>query len=170
MRNLLVIWVVLTVLALVGWDLVPEQAVLVLDAYLLASAALAMWALIRTLTADYPTWGWTEFDRTFETRAIPSARPEELEHVERSAAFGRSNALDAHARLKPLLREIADAHLAARYGRGLDTEPAAVRARLGDQAWEVIRQQPEPVERHGPGMDLRELDAVVDALEELARR
>ncbi len=169
-RAPVLLWLIATVVALVGWDVVPDQALLILGGYLLATAALAMWTLARALTAGPPTWGWTDFDRAFERPARTVARPEELEHVERSVAFGRSNALDAHARLRPLMREIADAHLAARFGSGLGADPETVRARLGDRVWEAIRPREQPIDRHGPGMELEELSAVVDALEELARR
>jgi hypothetical protein len=165
-----ILWLLLTAVALVAWDLFPGQAPRVLQAYVLASAGLAIWGLLRSVVAAHPPSRLTAFDQSFVCRTERPERPEELERVERTVAFGRSSALDTHARLRPLLREIADAHMAAQYGRGLDAGPDAVRTHLGDRVSEAIRPREEPAERHGPGMDLRELSEVVTALEDLARR
>jgi len=165
-----VLWAFATVLTLVGWDLFPDQAWQILYAYVFVSAALAMRTLVKALAAAHPTWGWTDFDRALQQRPRPVVRPAGLEDVERAVRFGQWRALDAHVRLRPLLREAADAHLTAQYGRGLDAPPEVVRAHLGERVWEAVRPREEPRDRDAPGMLLEELAAILTILEELQRR
>jgi hypothetical protein len=162
------LWVALTLAALVGWDMFPTQGLTLFHAYLLATAGLALWVLVHALTAAYPRWGRTSFDALFvATPAKTPAPPEELEVIRRTISFSEFSAHDVHTRLKPLLREIADAHLAARYGRGLEADSAQVRAWLGPQVWEFLRPSDLP-DRDAPGMNRRDIDSLVAALEELA--
>ena len=65
--------------------------------------------------------------------------------IEREITLGTSSAGHLHTRLLPLLREAA----AARLGVDLELRPSA-RARLGDDAWELLRpDRPEPDDRNG---------------------
>jgi hypothetical protein len=97
-------------------------------------------------------------------------RPAGLEDVERAVRFGHVRALDVHLRLRPLLRETADAQLMARYGRGIDAGPEVLRARLGERLWNVISDSEEPPDRDAPGMPLDELAELLTVLEELERQ
>jgi hypothetical protein len=129
-RDAAIVFVILTTLLLVGWDVLPDSLPALLDIYALAMASVASWALVRTLTGVYPVWGRTEFDRAFLSPPERLVELEELERIRRAVAFARFTAMDIHTRLRPLVREIADAHLAAHYGRGLDADPDDLRARL----------------------------------------
>jgi len=169
-RGPLLLWLVASVLACIGWDLYADHALQILNGYLLLTAGLGIWAALGALLPVSPVWGRTEFDRAFEQARPRLVRPEELEHVERVVSFSPSNAMDTHMRLLPLLREIADAQLVARYGAGLNAEPEVVRERLGTELWERIRPRPEPADRFAPGMHLRDLASSVEALEHLAGR
>jgi len=165
-----VLWVLITVLALIAWDLFPEHALFILYAYIFVSTILAMRMLAWMLVAGYPAWGWTAFDQALVRRPPPVIRPEGLEDAERAVRFGHRRATDAHTRLLPLIRETADARLMARDGRGIDADPELVRAELGERLWNVIRQRSEPPDRDAPGMPLDELAEILTALEELERR
>ncbi len=169
-RGPAVLWIAITLLALVGWDLFPEQFFQLSRAYLLVSAALVTWAASRALTAAYPTWGRTGFDAALQPRRSPVHLPEELEAVQRTVAFAKYTALDTDARLRPLLREIADAQLAARYGGGLDIDLQTARERLGERVWEAVHEREGRPDWDAPGMDLRQLAEVVTALERVAER
>jgi hypothetical protein len=82
--------------------------------------------------------------------------------VEWSTASG----LDAHTRLRPVLVEIAEARLARR-GLRLDRDVAEARRLLGPTAWELVRPDRPPRDRDTPGIAPRELEEILDALEEM---
>lgn len=98
-------------------------------------------------------------------RAVP--RPTELERIERVVDAGRQTAGDVHVRVRPLVREIA-ATLLRRQGMRLDTEPERARALLGEELWDVVRpDRPRPLDRRARGLELSELERMVDRLERL---
>jgi hypothetical protein len=154
--------------ALVAWDMFPVQALTILRVYLFATFGLVLWVLLQTLSAAYPRWDRTTFDTLFESPVIRSSGPGELQAIRRAISLSESSALDAHSRIAPLLRDIADAHLKARYGRGLEVGPEQVRTWLGPLVWEAVRPRVLP-DRDTPGMSLSDIDNVVVALEEFAR-
>jgi hypothetical protein len=95
------------------------------------------------------------------------ARPEPLERIERVVEAGHQTAGDVHVRVRPLLREIAGP-LLRRHGVRLDGEPARARALLGEELWEVVRpDRPPPRERRDRGLELSELEQLVQRLERL---
>jgi hypothetical protein len=100
--------------------------------------------------------------------ARPSApRPATLERIERIVDAGRQTAGDVHVRVRPLLREIA-APLLRREGVRLDSEPQRAQALLGEELWEVVRDdRPRPQERRAPGLALTDLERLVQRLERL---
>jgi len=168
-RGQLIWGVVAVVLALVGWDLFPTEVITILYVSLFATAALAIWAATRMLSVTHHTWRRTAFDESFELPPTVFRIPEELEHIQRAVSFSRFSAYDAHARLRPLLRDIADAHLTARYGRGLEADTDQVQARLAPHLWEAVRAREGLPDRDAPGVSLPELAEIVSALEDLAR-
>lgn len=94
-------------------------------------------------------------------------RPATLERIERVVDAGRQTAGDVHVRVRPLLREIA-APLLRREGVRLDSEPQRARALLGEELWEVVRDdRPRPQERRAPGLALADLERLVQRLERL---
>ena len=92
----------------------------------------------------------------------------ELERIEREVTLGQTTAFDLHFRLRPTLRRIAYELL--RRGAGstsMRTRTAARRA-LGDETWELVRDDREPPhDRFGPGIRLESLRQVVVSLEAL---
>jgi hypothetical protein len=96
------------------------------------------------------------------SRRAPEALPE-LERLERELALGTQSAFDFHARLRPVLHEIAEARLAARGRRLEDAERL-----LGPDAWNLVRpDRPPPVDRHAAGADPEAVRRFVDALERI---
>ena len=88
--------------------------------------------------------------------------------MDREIVLGIADADHAHRRLLPLLRSAAAARLAARHGFELDRRPAAARALLGDEVWELLRpDRPAPVNRHGPGLRKEQIAAVIERVESL---
>ena len=80
-----------------------------------------------------------------------------------------SNAGDVHWRLRPVLRDVAAAGV---HGRGvdLDGDPAAARALLGEEAWELVRpDRPRPQDTFAPGLSPAALDRILAVLEDLQR-
>ncbi|HTU85075.1 MAG TPA: hypothetical protein VMF57_05840 [Solirubrobacteraceae bacterium] len=95
-------------------------------------------------------------------------RPSQLVALERLAITAGSNAVQAHAYLRPRLVEIASHRLVA-HGQTLDRMPDALgRELLGDRLWEIVRpERPFPADRQGPGVGWQELAAMLDVLERL---
>ena len=94
-------------------------------------------------------------------------RPDDLMGLEQIVVTGRSNAGEVHARLRPVVREIASARL-ARHGVQLERDGERARTLLGDATWELVRpDRPKPTDRHEPGVSLTELEEIVDRLERL---
>lgn len=100
--------------------------------------------------------------------AAQPSRPEQLERLERLVSMSGTSPLQVHAYLRPLLAGIASERLAA-HGQALDRMGDPVgRQLLGDCLWEIVRpDRPFPEERHGPGVSLADLSAMLDALERL---
>ncbi len=94
--------------------------------------------------------------------------PESLARLEARTTLGAAGAFDLHYRLRPRLRELASELLAARRGVALDAEPGRARAVLGEEAWELVREdRPPPEDRLARGVPIRDLDRVVESLERI---
>ena len=89
-------------------------------------------------------------------------RPAELIRTERDLTLSTSNAGELHARLLPQLRDVAAARLADRH-----SDLVQAREILGEEAWELLRDRPVPPDRSAPGLPLRRISALVDAVERL---
>jgi hypothetical protein len=109
--------------------------------------------------------------RLFEERLRPPPTtqvwPAQLVRLERTVEWSASSASAAHTLLRPALVEIAEARLGRR-GLRLDRDAAEARRLLGPAAWELVRpDRPAPSSRFAPGIGVRELDEILDALEAL---
>jgi hypothetical protein len=88
--------------------------------------------------------------------------------MDRVLGMGVSTAGDGHRLLLPLLRTAAAARLASAYGIDLMRSPAAARARLGDEAWELLRpDRPAPEDRHAPGVPRADVEMLITRVESL---
>jgi hypothetical protein len=149
----------------------PGRWELAVDSYLLFVGALFLLALTRAthlLSAGAPS--------EVEQRLSPRRRGRrselgeqlpELDRIEREIVMGSVAAFDFHRRVRPLVREVAE-HRLRRRGVFLDEQPARARAILGEDLWELVRpDRPPPEDRHGPGLELDDLEAAVARLERL---
>lgn len=99
--------------------------------------------------------------------AVGAPHPPEREHLGTVVRLSLGAAGDAHNRLRPLLRELADTRLDAAYGTHVDADPRAAE-RLGPEAWELVRpDRPAPADPLAPGPSEADLEAAVTALERL---
>lgn len=98
--------------------------------------------------------------------ASPSSqtnRPADLRRIEHLVA-ARQAAVEVHARLRPLLAEIA----MARLGHRRNLTAAEARALLGDELWDLVRpDRPSPRDPRGPGLSLEQLTQLTERLEQL---
>ena len=98
----------------------------------------------------------------------PRSVPETLVRMEARTALGVAGAFDLHFRLRPRLRGLAMELLASRRGVSLDAEPERARQALGDETWELVREdRPPPTDRVARGIPIPELQRVVESLETL---
>jgi hypothetical protein len=100
-------------------------------------------------------------------RAEPPRRPpQSLMRLEQEAAIGVAGAFDFHFRLRPRLRDLARELLDTRVRISLDGHPDEARAVLGDETWELVREdRPPPEDRLARGLPPAALGRVVDTLE-----
>ena len=95
----------------------------------------------------------------------------DLASLDRLLSLSVANAEDVHARLRPLVAEIARQRLADHTGVRLDADPAAASALLGEDAWELVRpDRPRPADRRGRGIAPERLHAIVASLERIGAR
>lgn len=143
----------------------PGDWQLALDAWFLALGGVVLAAAVAATRSADPR---SPSSRRRRQRAEPAERLPELAQVERVVEMGGGTAFDAHYRLRPVFREVAEHRLAARRGLTLDSGSAAVRAALGDSLWELVRPDREPPRfRHDQGVPLADIRAAVEALERI---
>jgi hypothetical protein len=136
------------------------------NVYLVGVGTLFVVALAAT-AAETERRHPSPFDRAQRRGEPESRRPDDLTRLERLTYLGVASAFYLHLRLRPALREIAEARL-RRLGLELDRGGPAVEQALGPVAWELLRpDRPLPRDRDAAGMPVRELRAVVETLERL---
>ncbi len=144
---------------------VPGQRALAIQIYAFGLCGLVLlWLLGRT-----GAWrSESAFDNACTPRAEANEPLPELARVEREVTLGVATAFDLHFRLRPRIREVAASRLADRRGIDLERRPEAAREALGDAVWEIVRPDREPPrERHGPGLGLPGLRAVMEGLDRI---
>ena len=160
--------ILLTVVLVVLLIVLPGRTELLLHVYALVIAAIALLHLVHAVRKAHPVAAASPFDAALRRSRRRAERLPELARVEREVSLGMATAFDLHYRLRPPLRRIAGELLAARRGIDLDGSPEAARRALGDETWEIIRADREPPrDRHGAGLELATLHAVVTSLEAL---
>jgi hypothetical protein len=141
----------------------PESAGGALDVFLLYLGGLTLLGLVVFTGRRGEQAGRSPFE---EAKRPPRGEPgplPELERITRALSLGTQSAFDFHFRLQPLLREIAEARLAARGRRLEDAERM-----LGSDAWELVRPaRGLPEDRHGPGADPAAVSRLVAELEKI---
>ena len=163
-RRVATLLVFTTLGLIVALGVQPVAVDRILAAYLLALAGIAVAALTRILAAGSTHLHSSQFEHALTRRTEQPIRPAELVRIEREITLGTSSAGHFHNRLAPLLRDPAEARL----GFALEYRPDAARARLGSDAWDLLRpDQAAPEDRNGPGVPFARVRSVVDALERL---
>ena len=138
---------------------------ILLDVYLLCMGGVLLLALVRMTRAQAPAARDSQFDAALAAMRRPAAESGEPALV-RDLELSTYSSFHLHARLRPVLREVAAHRLRARYGVGLDAEPARAHELVGAGAWELVRpDRPPPADRLSTGPTLGELRTVVDELE-----
>lgn len=158
--------VVLSAALVVAGLLHPIPFGLALRLWLVALGALTANVLVREAVGLYdpllipgPRWR--------REKATPPVRPADLAEVERAVQFSIWSAFDVRLRLTPLLREVAGQRLAGRRGITLEMQPEAAEAALGPALWRLIQPDGALPIRDTPGLSVRDMRAVVEALEAL---
>jgi hypothetical protein len=92
----------------------------------------------------------------------------DLASLDRLLSLSLANAEDVHARLRPLVTDIARQRLADHTGVRIDADPAAAGRLLGEETWELVRpDRPRPADRRGRGLPPEHLRAIVESLERI---
>jgi hypothetical protein len=158
----------LTLTLIVALVVLPGRVELVARICVLLLAVFVLVHLLARLRSSLPERTTSPVDAALARRPRPAERVPELEKIEREVTLGMTTAFDLHFRLRPTLRRIASELLRARRGIDLDANPEAARRALGDETWQLVREDREPPhDRFGRGLDLNSLRNVVVSLEAL---
>lgn len=145
----------------------PERTSFALRWWLLAVGATILTAAARLAANVLPAHGQTSFDRIQERRKTMPEPPERLRQIERFVTSAQHNRLEFRGRLRPILHAVAVQRLSAHRGIDVEQSPDAARAEFGERLWTLLTTSATAPDRDGPGIDLSELRALVDALEML---
>jgi hypothetical protein len=132
--------------------------------------ATAMVLVVLNRQARHQSWPVAppRFEQALRSRKPQASQPEELLRMDRELVLGSADADHAQRRLLPLLRSVAAARIAARYGFELERRPEAARELLGDDVWDLLRpDRPEAEDRHGPGVPSKSVVAAIERIEAL---
>lgn len=167
MRRLVWAWLFLTAMAAAALGLArllaPGWFDLELDVFILVAGGIALVNVVIAAREAYPLEEGSALAEALDREPATPHRPAELERLERELTMAASTAFDLHARLRPVLREIASTRLAARGVRLEDGE-----AELGADVWELVRpDRAPPTDRHAEGIPPQRLRRVVEELEAL---
>jgi hypothetical protein len=145
---------------------VPGRAELAIRVFALLLCGAGVVLIVAALRRAFPR---AEALRPPERhRNEPRSVPETLARMEARTALGVAGAFDLHFRLRPRLRGVATELLGSRRGISLDAEPERARQALGDETWELVREdRPPPTDRLARGIPIPELKRVVESLENL---
>ncbi len=167
MRRLLTAWLFFTALLAGGLLfarlVAPGWFELELDIFILVVGTLAVLNVVVAAREAFPREGRSALAEALDRDPPELQRPAELGRLERELTMANASAFDTHARLRPVVREIAGVRLAAR-GVRLDAAEDA----LGAELWELARDdRPAPTQRHARGTPAECLRRMVERLESL---
>jgi hypothetical protein len=138
--------------------IVPGWTVTAIRWYVLFAGALAVGVAIRAITLRLPVYRSREFDEVGRTPRPAGELPARLREIDRLVSYSAWDVVDAEARLRPILRQIAAHRLALYRTIDLDADPDAARTVLGQRVWAVLaagERSPEQGEKPIPLDDLR---------------
>ena len=142
----------------------PGRTGVAVRIYALAVCGVVLVLALVALLRAYPAA--SRLGRPAAASRSPRRPPQSLMRLEQEAAIGVAGAFDFHFRLRPRLRDLARELLDTRLRISLDGHPDEARAVLGDETWELVRQdRPPPEDRLARGVPPAALGRVVDTLE-----
>ncbi len=116
----------------------------VVDAYLVYAGGLVALAASRIARGAFPSPHGT-VPAVLSGSPRRYVHPESLAAMEDDVALAQADKFDLHFRLRPVVREICAAGLAAQSGIELDRQPDRARERLSPATWELVRpDRPRP--------------------------
>ena len=131
-----------------------------LHAYVFVVGGLLMLGVVAAAGDSVPRRARSDFDAALAAAGRHEKPLAEVARIEREVTLSVATAYDAHVRLLPQLREIAQARL-ERSGRTLSPETAG-------RWWDLLRpDRPEPDDRFASGIAQSELRALVADLERM---
>lgn len=143
----------------------PGRVELATRLYALVLCGFALLLAITVLRQTYPPTAPLRPKRPRRGRQQPAHLPI-LAQIEEETAIGAGGPFDLHQRLRPRLRALAVSLLAARRGVSLDGDPDSAREILGEETWELVREdRPPPPDRVGGRVSSATLARIVDSLE-----
>jgi hypothetical protein len=154
-------WIVVAGIAFLITALaVPGDRRIEFHVFILVVGGILMGAAVSAVRGAVPHRRRSELTRALDAKPPEPPEVDDLLRVERLVTMGVANAYDLHARLLPLLRDIAATRLEhAGHRPGPET--------LG-RWWELLRpDRPAPVDRFAPGIRPAELRALVADLQKL---
>jgi hypothetical protein len=164
LRLVRAVFVLTVAAAIVALTTAGGHAIL-LDVYLLCLGAVLLLALVRATRVHAEPSRRSQFDSALA--GVGKVRPDSGEPtLTRDLELSTYNAFHLHARVRPVLRDVAADRLRTRYGLELDAEPERARELVGADAWELVRPERQPPrDRMATGPTVDELRVVVDQLE-----
>lgn len=152
-----------SVAAAVAVVVVPGSALLTLQVLSALLAVLAAVVVVQLLFSVYPPAHLRR--RAAAATPAPDRAAAELRRLRRQVELGSASAGDAHAYLRPVLRELASRLLLV-HGVDLDGQPRRARQVLGAEVWELVRPgRPQPEQPLAQGVSAEALASVLDRLE-----
>jgi hypothetical protein len=144
----------------------PGQTGLAIRIFALVVCGAALLLMLAALRRAYPREGPLRRSAPQERRSRPV--PGTLARLEQETVLGVAGSFDLHFRLRPRLRGLATDLLAARRNVSLDDSPGRARELVGQETWELVRDdRPPPEDRLARGLPINDLRHVVESLERL---
>jgi hypothetical protein len=164
-------WLLYTFIATIGLlvarMIAPGRSELELDIYVLVLGGFGLLVMSSALGRVAPREEESLLEEALEPEPPEEARIASLERLGREVALAASREFDLHFRLRPVLREIAEARLERR-GVRLDSDNRRVRELLGDELWSLTAaDRKPPTNRQAVGIGFEELERTVERLERL---
>lgn len=167
-RNLpfVVIGLAAVVLA-VSWWFAPARAGELVTAFEVLVGLIVVVSARRALLYSDPNPPNLGYDAIASPARLHGvARPEELVELEKIVDSASARRLDAEFSMRPVASELAMTRLERRGVDARDSEAAA--AALGPELWDLVRpDRALPEDRHGPGLGIETIGAIVEGLEQL---
>jgi hypothetical protein len=144
----------------------PGRTGLAIRVFALVVCGAALLLMLAAVRRAYPRERALRGPTAQERRSRPI--PGTLARLEQETVLGVAGTFDLHFRLRPRLRGLATDLLATRRNVSLDESPGRARELVGEETWELVREdRPPPEDRLARGIPINDLRHVVESLERL---